>query len=98
VRDSLFALLGVVRSLRIYYGDKPRRLAMDALYARFLRSGDLAFDIGSHVGDRVASFRRLGAIATLDKDPEKIRRAAQSHDRAVSIQLESLLETSNAKP
>jgi FkbM family methyltransferase len=34
---------------------------MDRLYAHFLTAGDLAFDIGSHVGDRVASFRRLGA-------------------------------------
>jgi FkbM family methyltransferase len=34
---------------------------MDRLYARFVRHGDLVFDIGAHVGDRVASFRRLGA-------------------------------------
>jgi FkbM family methyltransferase len=34
---------------------------MDDLYRRFVPKGGLAFDIGSHVGDRVASFRRLGA-------------------------------------
>jgi hypothetical protein len=34
---------------------------MDRLYSRFVRPGDLVFDIGAHVGDRVASFRRLGA-------------------------------------
>ena len=34
---------------------------MDRLYAGFVRRGDLVFDIGAHVGDRVASFRRLGA-------------------------------------
>jgi FkbM family methyltransferase len=34
---------------------------MDALYARFVKSGDLVFDVGAHVGDRVAAFRRLGA-------------------------------------
>jgi hypothetical protein len=51
---------GVVRSLRIYYGDRPRAAAMDSLYGRFIRRGDLVFDIGAHVGDR-ASFRRLGA-------------------------------------
>jgi FkbM family methyltransferase len=34
---------------------------MDRLYRGFIRSGDLVFDVGAHVGDRTASFRRLGA-------------------------------------
>ena len=43
---------------------------MDALYARFLRAGDLAFDIGAHVGDRISSFRRLGArVVALEPQP-----------------------------
>ncbi|MDP3321578.1 MAG: hypothetical protein Q8S58_20850, partial [Bosea sp. (in: a-proteobacteria)] len=49
------------RSLRVYHGDKSRHGAMDALYGRFLKPGDLAFDIGAHVGDRISRFRRLGA-------------------------------------
>ncbi|MBN9086764.1 MAG: FkbM family methyltransferase [Reyranella sp.] len=53
--------LGVVRSLRIYYGHPARARAMDRLYAQLIAPGDLVFDIGAHVGDRVASFRRLGA-------------------------------------
>ena len=57
-RDPAFAQLG--RSLSVYYGDASRDAAMDALYARFLRPGDLAFDIGSHVGDRVG--RRVVAL------------------------------------
>ena len=56
---SLRGLLGVLRSLGIYYRPS-RRAALDRMHARFAASGDLAFDIGSHVGDRVASFRRLG--------------------------------------
>jgi FkbM family methyltransferase len=55
------AALGVARSLGIYYLGRERRRAMDRLYGGFLGAGDLAFDIGSHVGDRIASFRRLGA-------------------------------------
>lgn len=55
------ALAGVFRSLRLYHGDASRHEAMDRLHARFLRPGDLAFDIGAHVGDRVSSFRRIGA-------------------------------------
>jgi len=34
---------------------------MDRLYGLFVKPGTLAFDIGSHVGDRIACFRRLGA-------------------------------------
>ena len=52
---------GIGRSLRIYYGDRERTRRMDALNARLVRPGGLAFDVGAHVGDRVGSFRRLGA-------------------------------------
>lgn len=67
-KDPAFAALA--RSLDVYYGDASRDAAMDALYSRFVRAGDLAFDIGSHVGDRVASFRRLGArVVALEPQP-----------------------------
>jgi len=52
---------GVMRSLGVYYGHRRRAAAMDRLYGQFVRPGDLVFDIGAHVGDRVAAFRRLGA-------------------------------------
>jgi FkbM family methyltransferase len=43
---------------------------MDALYSRFVKTGDLAFDIGSHVGDRIGAFRRLGArVVALEPQP-----------------------------
>ena len=54
-------LASLRRSLDVYYGDRARDDAMDALYTRFVGKGGLAFDIGSHVGDRIGSFRRLGA-------------------------------------
>jgi FkbM family methyltransferase len=61
---------GVIRSLRIYYGDRGRKTAMDQLYRRFVKPDDLVFDIGAHVGDRVASFRRLGArVVALEPQP-----------------------------
>jgi FkbM family methyltransferase len=68
--DSVRAARGVIRSLRIYYGDRQRRGALDRHYARFIGSGDLVFDIGSHVGDRVAAFRRLGArVIAIEPQP-----------------------------
>lgn len=43
---------------------------MDEFYARFVRAGDLVFDIGSHVGDRIGSFRRLGArVVAVEPQP-----------------------------
>ena len=59
--DRLRTARGILRSLRIYYGNRTRRAAMDRLYSRFVQRGDLVFDIGAHVGDRIAAFRRLGA-------------------------------------
>ena len=45
------------------------------LYARFVKPGDLVFDIGAHVGDRVAAFRRLGArVVALEPQPALARR------------------------
>jgi FkbM family methyltransferase len=64
------ALASLRRSLDVYYGDSPRDVAMDALYAQFLKPGSLAFDIGSHVGDRIGAFRRMGArVVALEPQP-----------------------------
>jgi FkbM family methyltransferase len=76
------------RSLEVYYGDPARDAAMDALYARFVRPGDLAFDIGAHVGDRTASFRRLGArVVALEPQPlcAQAIRAIHAGDDAITL-------------
>jgi FkbM family methyltransferase len=79
---------GVLRSLRIYYGGRDRA-AMDALYRHFIRPGDVAFDIGAHVGDRIACFRRLGArVVALEPQPALARalRLMFGRDREVTIE------------
>ena len=61
------------RSLRLYHAAE-RRPALDAFHARFLSAGDLAFDVGAHVGDRAASFRRLGArVVAVEPQPRLAR-------------------------
>ena len=61
---------GVLRSLGIYYGNRSQRAAMDRLYTQFVRPGDLVFDVGAHVGDRIGSFRRLGArVVAVEPQP-----------------------------
>jgi FkbM family methyltransferase len=72
--DALRTARGVARSLRIYYGDRKRHEAMDRLYARFVSRGDLVFDVGAHVGDRVAAFRRLEArVVAFEPQPALAR-------------------------
>ena len=62
VLDALRTARGVIRSLRIYYGGAAQsRRDGPALRAASCKRGDLVFDVGSHVGDRIAAFRRLGA-------------------------------------
>jgi FkbM family methyltransferase len=82
------ALAGVLRSLRMYHGDRAREAAMDRLYARYLGTGDLAFDIGAHVGDRVSSFRRLGCrVIALEPLPlcQRLLRLIHGRDPQVSL-------------
>lgn len=89
VLEAIRTARGVVRSLRIYYGDRPRAAAMDRLYSRFVRPGDLVFDIGAHVGDRVASFRRLGAqVVAVEPQPAmvKVLRLLYGHSRVVVVE------------
>jgi len=85
-KDPAFAALA--RSLEVYYGHPERDAAMDRLYARFLRPGDLAFDIGSHVGDRIGSFRRLGAkVVALEPQPlcARVIRTIYAGDPEVTV-------------
>jgi FkbM family methyltransferase len=89
VRDTLRTLRGVARSLRIYYGDRARRTAMDRLYGAFVRPGDLVLDVGAHVGDRIGAFRRLGArVVAVEPQPALTATLKLIHgrDRAVAIE------------
>jgi FkbM family methyltransferase len=61
IEDRIVEELALARSIVIYHGDQAKNAAMDRLYARFVTSDGLVFDIGAHVGDRIASFIRLGA-------------------------------------
>jgi FkbM family methyltransferase len=84
---------GVVRSLRIYYGNRHRRAAMDRFYRRFVQPGDLVFDVGAHVGDRVAAFRRLGArVIAVEPQPALCATLKLLHgrDRGVTIEPHAL--------
>lgn len=62
---------------------------MDRLYGRFVKSGDLVFDVGAHVGDRIAAFRRLGArVIACEPNPPLVKtlRLLYGRDKAVIIE------------
>lgn len=71
-RPRLYAA-AISRSLRTYY-EPGRAAALDAFHARFLGPGELGFDVGAHVGDRTASFRRLGARAVAVEPQPRLAR------------------------
>jgi FkbM family methyltransferase len=89
VGDLLRTWRGVLRSLRIYYGARGHRAAMVRLYGEFVRPGDLVFDVGAHVGDRIGAFRRLGVrVVAVEPQPALVKtlRLIYGRDRAVTIE------------
>lgn len=76
------ALQGVFRSLRLYQGAHAPRAGMDQLYRAYIKPGDLVFDIGAHVGDRISSFRRIGGrVVALEPQPLLQRALRLIHGR-----------------
>lgn len=70
VADRIAAWLGLLRSLLVYYGIPGRAARLDRFYGQFVREGGLAFDVGAHVGNRVASWRRLGSrVVAIEPQP-----------------------------
>ena len=64
---------------------------MDRFYAGFVRRGDLVFDIGAHVGDRVASFRRLGArVVAVEPQPALVGVLRLFYGRSAAVAIEAV--------
>jgi FkbM family methyltransferase len=62
--------LGILNSLLRYYGVPGKIALLARFYAQFVKPGDLCFDVGAHVGDRVRAFSRLGArVVGIEPDP-----------------------------
>lgn len=61
---------GLARSILVYW--RPgRQKSLQRLYHPFIQPGDIAFDIGAHLGDRSAAFHALGArVIALEPQPE----------------------------
>jgi FkbM family methyltransferase len=88
--EGLKTARSIVRSLRIYYGHRARAAAMDHLYSGFVQRGDLVFDVGAHVGDRVASFRRMGArVVAIEPQPTFVKVLKLIYGRRSDVTIEA---------
>jgi FkbM family methyltransferase len=68
--DRYARALGFARSLATYHGLPWRARALRRHYAAFLGPGDLAFDVGAHVGNHARCFAGLGAqVIAIEPQP-----------------------------
>lgn len=62
--------LGLTRSLLMYYGNPLKLRRLQRFYAQLMQPGDLCFDIGAHVGNRLWAWLRLGAaVVAVEPQP-----------------------------
>ena len=60
--------------MALYYGVPFRARRMRRFYSRFVRAGDLCFDVGAHAGNRVRCFRQLGArVVAIEPQADFVR-------------------------
>ncbi len=63
--------IGLIRSLITYYGNPFNTRRLRRLYAQFLGSGDLYFDIGAHVGNRIWAALKMGSrVVAVEPNPQ----------------------------
>jgi FkbM family methyltransferase len=81
---------GVLRSLGIYYGHRGHASAKKLLYRQFIKPGALVFDVGAHVGDRIAIFRRLGArVVAVEPQPALVTTLKMLYGRKRNVVIEA---------
>lgn len=84
----LLRAYGIARSLVMYYGVPGKHRRAMRLYGTFIGDGDVAFDIGAHVGGRVRVWRHLGArVVAVEPQPDclSVLRLFYGRDRDVAI-------------
>jgi FkbM family methyltransferase len=78
--------LGLARSLAVYHVIPLRQRRLRRLYGQFVGPGDLVFDIGAHVGNRVRAFAALGCrVVALEPQPDCARLLRAFFDRSSQV-------------
>lgn len=79
---------GVWRSLLMYYGVPGRLGQLSRFYAPFIRPGDVCFDVGAHVGNRIWAWRRLGAqVVAIEPQPHLMAWLRRFYGRSPHVHL-----------
>ena len=89
--------LGFASSFLIYYGLPFHHRALLHMYGPFIRPGDLCFDIGAHLGDRIRAWSNLGArVVALEPHPGLMHWLRRWYGKQPNIEL--LEEAVSAQP
>jgi FkbM family methyltransferase len=81
-------MAGLARSFLIYYGIPGRQRRMRRFYGQFIRPGDLCFDVGAHLGNRIGVWRALGArVVAVEPQPEMMRWLERLYGRSANVTL-----------
>lgn len=89
--------LGLVRSIAMYYGNPFKLQRMKRFYAQFIQPGDLCFDIGAHVGNRLWAWTALGAqVVGVEPQPLCLQLLRRWYGHHPQVQL--VAEAVGAKP
>lgn len=88
-RHRLGERLGLWRSLVMYYGIPGRQTRMRRCYGPFIQPGDLCFEIGAHVGNRLQAWRTLGAqVVAVEPQPLLMQTLRRRYGQDSKITLE----------
>jgi FkbM family methyltransferase len=77
----------------MYYGIPGRQSRMRRCYGQFIQPGDLCFEIGAHVGNRIKAWRALGAtVVAVEPQPllMKTLRRRYGHDTSTTLVEEAI--------
>jgi methyltransferase, FkbM family len=63
-------MYGLLKSKAIYYWKPFNRKRLSNFYKSFIQSGDLCFDVGAHIGNRMDAWLNLGAqVIAIEPQP-----------------------------
>lgn len=72
--NTLQEAIGLKRSVLMCYNLPFHQRALTHFYAQFVKPGDVCFDVGAHVGNRVRVWNRLGArVVAMEPQPQCMR-------------------------
>ena len=79
---------GLLRSLLIYYAKPFQLRRMRGFYRHLIQPGDLCFDIGAHVGNRIKVWHTLGAtVVGVEPQPACMALLRRLYGRSPGIHL-----------